>query len=615
MEKFDKNYIIGFILLFLMYGSYMYFYGTGQTPPINDPKTVSAPANRKAIATDSTIKGTTIISDTANNITEKTVTVENKDIIVEFTSEGGDLKKVSLKNYKSYDNYLAGKNEPMVIFDNKKSNINLQITTNKGLIDLKNLNFTSASQNLKIDAKKIAEIVFTSNYGAGKIEKTFRINGEGFGIDQDIKFVNLDSEILNQPANLIWSNQIMPSENDLIENRKASQINYYDNDESFTSIGLGSVGDSDEKPDLPVKWFSYKQKYFTAGIVSKNSFFTNTNFTLKTPVDNKSVVKDGLISAQISREDLLKGNAAFKMYFGPNDLKELKEISTGFNQNLYLGYDIVKPINRYVFVPLFNWVESFVSNYGLLIILVVLLIKITVTPLIYKSYISSAKMRLLAPEIAIIKEKVGDDAVKVQQETMKLYKEVGVSPLSGCVPLLLQMPILMSVFFLFPNMLMFRQKSFLWAKDLSTYDSPISWASDIPVIGHHISLFVVLMTISSLAFTYYNNQITPDQPGPIDMKKLSYIFPLVFFFVLNSFPAALSFYYLVSNLVTIAQQLIVRKFVDEDKIRKILENNKISYQSKPQKKSKFGDFIQKQLQASEELKKQSEEQKKSRKNK
>ena len=171
----------------------------------------------------------------------------------------------------------------------------------------------------------------------------------------------------------------------------------------------------------------------------------------------------------------------------------------------------------------------------------------------------------------------------------------------------------MSVFFLFPNLVMFRQKEFLWAKDLSTYDNLISWGFNMPILGNHLSLFVVLMTISSLAFTYYNNQNTPDQPGPVDMKKISYIFPVVFMFVLNSFPAALSFYYLVSNLVTIAQQLIVKRFVNEEKILSILENNKRNYHSKPQKKNKFSDFLEKQMQASEEMKRKSEELKKQQK--
>jgi YidC/Oxa1 family membrane protein insertase len=203
----------------------------------------------------------------------------------------------------------------------------------------------------------------------------------------------------------------------------------------------------------------------------------------------------------------------------------------------------------------------------------------------------------------------------MQQEQMKLYQQVGVNPLSGCVPMLLQMPILMSVFFLFPNMIMFRQKNFLWANDLSTYDYPISWATNLPVVGSHISLFVVLMTVSSLAFTYYNNQITPDQPGPIDMKKMSYVFPIVFFFVLNSFPAALSFYYLVSNVVTIIQQQIVRRFVDEDKIRTILDNNKIKFQANPQaaKKGKFAQFMENQVKLAEENRKLQNDEKKKKK--
>jgi YidC/Oxa1 family membrane protein insertase len=334
---------------------------------------------------------------------------------------------------------------------------------------------------------------------------------------------------------------------------------------------------------------------------------------LVTPENDQNVVKSVEVDANMSISDLKTGKGNFRFYFGPNDYDLVKVVADGFHRNVYLGYDFVKPINRFVFVPLFKLAESIISNYGLLIILVVIVLKTLLTPLIYKSYISSAKMRIMAPELAILKEKVGDDQVKMQQEQMKLYQQVGVNPLSGCVPMLLQMPILMSVFFLFPNMIMFRQKNFLWANDLSTYDYPISWATNLPVVGSHISLFVVLMTISSLAFTYYNNQITPDQPGPIDMKKMSYVFPVVFFFVLNSFPAALSFYYLVSNVVTIIQQQIVRRFVDEDKIRKILDNNKIKFQANPQaaKKGKFAQFMENQVKLAEENRKvQSDEKKK-----
>lgn len=613
MEKLDKNYIIGFILLFLMYGTYIYF-NDSLTPPAEPAKNTAAVA--KKVISDTTSSNKIVISDSSVvNAAEQLITAENENIKVTISSKGAKIVKVELKNYKTFSVYQANKTENMVLFDGSSTSSDFQIPTNAGDISLTNLNFSASKTNINAKGDKAETVVFSTPISGGKIEKTYTISGKGFEIKQDLKTEGLGSVLKNAPSTIIWENPMLVLENDLAENRKAAQINYFDKEESFEDLGLGSTSDENETADLPVKWFSFKQKYFTSGVVSENGYFEKGQFDLKTPQEDSSIVKVGKITAQIPFTDLSQNKVSLKYYFGPNDLEALKSVGNDFQKNLYLGYDIVKPVNLYVFVPLFNWVESFITNYGLLIIIVVLMIKITLTPLIYKSYVSSAKMRVLAPEIAAIKEKVGDDAVKVQQETMKLYQQVGVSPLSGCVPLLLQMPILMSVFFLFPNMLMFRQKNFLWANDLSTYDSLINWGFNLPIIGHHISLFVVLMTISSLAFTYYNNQVTPDQPGPVDMKKLSYIFPLVFFFVLNSFPAALSFYYLVSNVVTIAQQLIVRKFIDEDKILAILEKNRKNYHTKPQKKSKFGDFIQKQLQASEEMKKQSSELKNSRKKK
>jgi YidC/Oxa1 family membrane protein insertase len=216
-----------------------------------------------------------------------------------------------------------------------------------------------------------------------------------------------------------------------------------------------------------------------------------------------------------------------------------------------------------------------------------------------------AKTRILAPEIAAIKEKIGDDAAKVQQETMKLYGEVGVNPLSGCIPVLATMPVLMAVFMLFPNLINLRQESFLWAEDLSTFDSIVSLPFTIPFYGSHVSLFCLLMTVSQLAYGYYNNQITPDQPGqPINMKMMAYFTPVIFMFVMNSFPAGLSFYYFISNLVTIGQQLAIRKFVNEDKIKLILdENRKKIAASGGAKKSRFSQYLQTQMKTMEETQK------------
>jgi YidC/Oxa1 family membrane protein insertase len=605
MEKFDKNYIIGFVLLFLMYGSYMYFYPAVPQPAAQEQveQTQSAAITTTKAENAPVVIDTTVLNAqygsfaSATNGQAQDIVLENTDLKVTLNSKGGTIKEVTLKNHKTYDDFEAGVDTPMLIIDEQSSKIDFEVKTPTGPVNLSNLFYTVESSNSN-------SATLTLSLGEGKsIKQTYTLPETGYKLDYDLAFEGTAGLINNEAINLKWENKLKKLENDLKENRKASQINYYNTEGDFEDVGFGSEGNDDEKAESPTTWFSFKQKYFTSGFVSRNEPLSNLTINLQTPENDTIIVKDAIITAQLSASDLTSGKGNFSYYFGPNTISNLKPVAEGFDKNLYLGYDIVKPINRYIFVPLFNWLEQFFSNYGLLIMVVVLIIKLTLTPLLYKSYSSSAKMRVLAPEIAEIKERVGDDSVKVQQETMKLYQQVGVSPLSGCVPMLLQMPILMSVFFLFPNMSMFRQKGFLWASDLSTYDAPVHWATSLPVIGNHLSLFVVLMTISSLAFTYYNNQITPDQPGPVDMKKISYIFPLVFFFVLNSFPAALSFYYLVSNLVTIAQQLVVKRFIDEDKIHATLQENKKNYATKPKKTNKFADYMQKQLNAQEEANK------------
>ncbi len=618
MEKLiDKNQIIGIVLLLAMWAGYMYFMPS--TPPPEQKPAIPADATKVA-PKNTQVTDTTAIKAAFGDFasaavgTAQDIVIENQDAKFIFSTEGGSIKEVILKNYSAYDDFKAGNKKPLTLFDNKSSTINLEVQTNKGKVDLKKLFYSSTAQSTVLKTGDSTKVVFKLALADNQyIEQVYTIKGTGYIVDYDINLVGLDAVVQNQPARLFWQDNLKVLEHDINENRKSAQINYWDaKEDDFDDIGSNKVGDDDISLVDPIQWFSFKQKYFITGFVAKNQAMATPKFKLTTPETNPNVVKVAEVEANLPIADLKTGKGNYRFYFGPNDYNSVKTVATGFHRNVYLGYDFVKPINRYIFVPLFNLAENLISNYGLLIIVVVLVIKLVLTPLIYRSYISSAKMRILAPELSEIRAKVGDDQVKMQQEQMKLYQQVGVNPLSGCVPMLLQMPILMSVFFLFPNMIMFRQKNFLWASDLSTYDYPISWATNLPIVGNHISLFVVLMTLSSLAFTYYNNQITPDQPGPIDMKKLSYVFPIVFFFVLNSFPAALSFYYLVSNVITIAQQQIVRRFVDEDKIREILMNNKIKYQANPQaaKKGKFAQFMENQVKMAEETRKQQEELKK-----
>ncbi|GAB3521809.1 membrane protein insertase YidC [Emticicia fontis] len=618
MEKLiDKNQIIGIVLLLAMWAGYMYFMPS--TPPQEQKPAIPAEATKVAPKSNPVTDTTAIkaaFGDFASAAvgTAQDLVVENQDAKYIFSTQGGSLKEVILKNYSTYEDFKGGTKKPMTLFDSKTSTMNLEVQTNKGKIDLKKLYYTTANQSTVVKAGDSTKVIFKLALADNQtVEQIYTIKGSGYIVDYDIKLTGLDGVVQGENARLYWQDNLKVLEHDINENRKSAQINYWDaKSDDFDDIGSNKVGNDEISLVDPVQWFSFKQKYFITGFVAKNQPMVNPKFKLTTPETNPNVVKTAEVETALPLTDLKGGKGNYRFYFGPNDYASVKTVTTGFHRNVYLGYDFVKPINRYVFVPLFNLAENLISNYGLLIIVVVLVIKTALTPLIYRSYMSSAKMRILAPELNEIRAKVGDDQVKMQQEQMKLYQQVGVNPLSGCLPMLLQMPILMSVFFLFPNMIMFRQKNFLWASDLSTYDYPISWATNLPIVGNHISLFVVLMTLSSLAFTYYNNQITPDQPGPVDMKKLSYVFPIVFFFVLNSFPAALSFYYLVSNVITIAQQQIVRRFVDEDKIRGILMENKKKYHANPQaaKKGKFAQFMENQVKMAEESRKQQEELKK-----
>lgn len=528
------------------------------------------------------------------------VVVENDNMKVTFSTQGGKIKEVLLKKYKTYDQ------KPLYLITEKGNKTEMILPTNKGKVDISGLFFSTDAKSQVVAGKDSAQITFKLPLSATQfVAQTYTIKADSYLIDYDLQLTGV-ATAGNDPVTFVWQNQMGQFENDLNENRKSAVINIWqDNDLSDT--GLNAVASSETKADAPVQWFTFKHKYFLAGFVAKNTGFGNGDFSLTVPNDS-SVVKTAQAQVTLPIADIKAGKGQYAFYFGPNDYQLLKEIPIeGFDRNVYLGYAFVKPLNKYFFVPLFTFFEKYISNYGILIICLVLFVKFLLTPLVYKSYISMAKMRVLAPEMEEIRKKVGDDAAAQQQEQMKLYQEVGVSPLSGCVPVLATMPVLMSLFFLFPNLIELRQKSFLWSHDLATYDSIVNLPFTIPFYGSHVSLFTLLMTVSQVVYAWYNNQITPAQPNsPVNMKALGYVMPVVFMFVMNTFAAGLSWYYFVSNVVTVLQQQIIRKFVDETKIRKILDDTRVKIASGEKKKSKFSDLLDRSMKAAEEAKKKTE---------
>lgn len=610
----DRNQLIGIALILALLVGYQLL----MPEPKPQPKTAttSAQSQQKAIkALKDTSPQTTPTLDSAAaqalygdfasaaSGEARDIVVENKDIKVTFSTQGGRVKEVLLKNYKTYFD------KPLVLVDEKTSTTSLELATKSGKVDLHKLYFQTATQNATVDGQPL-KITFQLQLAPGQtVEQTYTMPAEGYILEYDLKLNGLDNVVNNENPRFVWQDKMPQFENDLKENRQKATINFLKADETFDNIGEGP--DSKETTvDSPVQWFTVKHKYFLSGFIAKNNPFQKPSFKALVDPNDSLTVKTAIADVTLPIGDLKTGKGNYRFYYGPNDYQLLGDVATEFDRNVYLGYAVLKPLNKYFFVPVFNLFENVFSNYGLLIIALVVFVKLLLTPLTYKSYVSMAKMRVLQPELNEIREKVGDDMTKMQSEQMKLYQQVGVSPLSGCVPVLATMPILMALFFLFPNLIELRQKHFLWSSDLSTYDAFFKFPVTIPFLGDHLSLFTVMMTVSSIAYAWYNNQTTPTQPGPVNMKAMSYIFPVMFMFVLNSFPAGLTFYYFVSNVVTITQQQLIRRFVDEDKIKAVLDENRKKFATGGAKKSKFQDMLQRTLQQAEDARKEADEAKK-----
>ena len=606
----DKNQITGLVLIMAMLLGYQFFFAPKIDPEKSQqkPKTTQATVTPQRVITLDSNTAKTAAGDFASAAvgTSKDVVLENKDIKITFTSQGGRVKQVLLKNYETYHSFATNKKEPLIIFDQDFDKISLDLPTTKGNVDLNKLYFNTNSVGGMVADGKSEKVVFKLQLANGQsVEQTYTLAGAGFLLDNDLKLTGLDGILKNESVKMNWVENVRPTEKDLTENRKAT-VNYLINDgENFDQLSESPTGSNDAKLDQPLKWVAFKKKYFLSSFITKNDPILKAEVTGTANEQDSVNIKTLRANMDLNLAGIKAGKGNFQWYFGPNDYNIIKNVAPGFGKNVKLSYDIFLPITRYVFVPLFNVLEKIFSNYGLLIIALVLIIKFALLPLTYKSYVSMAKMRILQPELNAIKEKIGDDPAKQQQAQMKLYGEVGVSPLSGCVPVVATMPVLMAVFMLFPNLINLRQQSFLWANDLSTFDSIATLPFMIPLYGNHVSLFTLLMTVSSIAYGYYNNQNTPDQTGqPIDMKKMAYITPVIFMFVMNSLPAGMSFYYFISNIVTIGQQIGIRKFVDEDKIKNILDDNRKKIAAGGgAKKSRFSEYISKQMKAVEEAQK------------
>jgi YidC/Oxa1 family membrane protein insertase len=611
----DKNSAIGLTLIAALLFAYFYWFAPTPQPVQKTSPTV------QNIQSDTVRSSNPVVSDSALAATygdlstvaqgkEEETTIETQDVRVTFSNRGGIIKSLELKKYTSYQDYKKARKgnqketTPLKLISPDRTSFNLLAKYQGKDIDLFSLYY-------KVEQRRNGDttlVTFTIPMGAGTFTQTYKIPASGYEIGYSIHQSGTDA-LTSDNLVFQWNDNIKPIEKDLQDTRIYSTITYSTPSGGFDELAQRSTSTETEVFTAPVQWVAIKQKFFLASLIAKNNF-TGGEITSVYPGDS-SLVKQARIKLLIPKSSLAGSQQNFKYYVGPNDYQIIGDVADHFQKNVNLGWPPVHWINKFVIFPVFHFLTGIISNYGLIIIILVILLKLVLAPLSYKSYLSMAKMKVLKPDLDVIKEKHGDDMTKVQSEQLKLYQQVGVNPISGCVPVLLQMPILFAMFYLFPASIELRQQPFLWAEDLSTYDSIIQLPFSIPFgVGDHISLFTLLMTASTLIYTWQNNQLSSAQ-GP--MKVMSYVMPVIFFFVLNSFSAGLTFYYFVSNLVTFAQQAIIRRFVDDNKIKVLLEENRKKIGTGTGKKSKFMAKLEDAMKASEEARRKADEEKKKKK--
>jgi len=594
----DRNSAIGLTLIAVLLLVYFNFFAPEppkETPPVVTTEKVDSTARDKQ-----PLDTASAPLNPAAAIEEKLTRVETNDLIISFSNHGGVIKEVELKNYKTYYQ------KPLYLATGASNAFRLNAILEGKDTDLYTLFYTGESRNISgvhPDTKLAAdstEVTFTTQLAEGKtIRHIYTVPSNGFQVKYRIETTGLDQSLNGEQLTFHWVDRIALQEKDMTNSRIKTTVNYYTAADDFDYLSEASQDPESENLTSPIKWISIKQKFFTSALIADRAFMGGEVATALDPADT-SIVKTATVKLFIPKADVTANKAKFEYYFGPNQYELLSSVTNGFQKNLDLGWPPVSWVNRFVILPIFRFLETFISSYGIIILVLVIIIKLILTPLSYSSYLGMAKMRLLKPELDLIKEKNGDNATQAQQDQMKLYQQAGVNPLAGCIPLLLQMPILFAMFYFFPVSVEMRQQSFLWAEDLSTYDSILNLPFVIPFYGSHVSLFVLLMTISTLVSTWQNNQIS-SVTGP--MKSMSYVMPVIFMFVLNSFSAGLSFYYFVSNVVGLAQQAIIRRFVDEDKIKQVMEDHKKKILSGGGSKSKFMTKLEEAMKASEEARK------------
>lgn len=590
--NFDRNTVIGFIALAVLFLAYFFYNSRDQQRMLverqrqdsivkaNQPKPDTITQKRDSVLIDSQNR----ISSAGNfgqftNGSEKITEVSTDLVTIGFSNKGGQPKWVELKHFKKPDS----NNVRLAATDFDKINYTIRTGENR-TADITNFYFSGGEVIKNVDGSETITYQLQSANGTALVHQ-YVVRPGNYLFDMNLQLKGADQLVSNNNINLTWQNKAVQLQKDISYERQESRVAYRVNDDFDYSSATSSDNEDLEKN---VNWVSVKQQFFNSTIIAKNNFSSGKVEWVSPTTGNIIVQAIANLKLPVTSSNV---DIPLALYYGPTDYKILKQYNNEMEDMVNLGsgmFAFVKYLNRWIVIPVFDFFRKLTPNFGIVILLLTLFIRLLISPLTYKSYLSGAKMKVLKPEIDKLKAKYGTDQQQISMEQMKLFREAGVNPMGGCIPGLLQIPIFFALYSFFNSNVALRGQNFLWADDLSQYDSIANLPFTIPLYGDHVSLFTITAVITSFLISVYSMSMTPDQNNPV-LKYMPYFFPIILLFVFNKLPSGLTWYYTVSNIITLALQFVIQNYIiDHDKILAKMEENR----KKPKSKSKWQERIE-----------------------
>jgi YidC/Oxa1 family membrane protein insertase len=604
----DRNTVIGFVLLGVLLFIYL-FVSTKNSHELEAQRKraddsiafVKAKQAAEARARD-TVAAVPMGPDTAKGFNkasrgvEQFTTIENEVIKVVFSNKGGQPAAVYLKQFKAYDSTPV-----KLIAPGTENRLMYSINTGQNMTaNVADLYFSDAQVVKNADGSQTISYQLPTPEGESLVHQ-FTVRPNDYMVDWNVAIGNPGALFYQNSFILSWRTQLDKTQRNVSYERRLGSVGYYENDGGFDYM----VAKTERALEKPVQWVAVSQQFFNTALIAKNGFSSGMIHLVKETADTSDVVERAQVDLQAKIPALASTVIPMQLYYGPNDFHVLEKQATGMTRIIDLGrgvYSFVRPINVYIIMPVFGFFKSNIASYGLAILLLTLFIRLITSPLVYSSYLSGAKMKALRPEIEAMKKRVGGDQQQAGMEQMKLFREAGVNPLGGCIPALLQIPIFFALYSFFNSNIGLRGESFLWSHDLSSFDSVVNFGFSIPAYGDHLSLFALTAVATSFLISLYGMSMTPDQSNPA-MKYMPYIMPVFLLLFFNGLPSALTWYYTVSNLITLCLQFVIQHYIiDHEKILAKLQENR----SKPKTKTKWQERLEQMQEAQKEAQKKTQ---------